>query len=133
MNVLEGEIYNIESSKGISLIDIKIDDDNFSALIINSDATESYIQKGNRVKMLFKETEISLKKYHKNIVKRQNKIIVEVNSIIKGQILSEVKLEYKNKTITALILTRLLNELLLEEKNKAVMVLRSQELLLAEI
>lgn len=132
MNVLEGRIYKIETNEGISLIDINIDDDFFSALIINSKATGSYIKEGENVKILFKETEISLKRFHENIVKRQNKIIVDVISIEKGQILSEVKLLYRNKSVTAIVLTRLLNELQLNEKEKAVMVLRPQEILLAE-
>lgn len=133
MNTLPGKIYKVESTKGISLVDICIDDDQFSSLIINSEATDSYILAGNPVNMLFKETEISLKCYRDKLVKRQNKVIVEVINITNGQILSEVKLNYKGFSVTAIILTRLLNELGLEVGKKAVMILRTQEILLSRM
>lgn len=133
MNTLPGKIYKVESTKGISLVDICIDDDQFSSLIINSEATDSYILAGNPVNMLFKETEISLKCYRDKLVKRQNKVIVEVINITNGQILSEVKLNYKGFPVTAIILTRLLNELGLEVGKKAVMILRTQEILLSRM
>ncbi|MDF1548705.1 MAG: hypothetical protein P1P88_12850 [Bacteroidales bacterium] len=133
MNTLPGKIYKVESTKGISLVDICIDDDQFSSLIINSEATDSYILAGNPVNMLFKETEISLKCYRDKLVKRQNKVIVEVIDITNGQILSEVKLNYKGFPVTAIVLTRLLNELGLEVGKKAVMILRTQEILLSRM
>jgi len=132
MNTLPGVIYKVESVEGISLVDICIDKDQFSSLIINSESTDVYIQKGNRVNMLFKETEISLKRYHDKLVKRQNKVIAEVKAISKGQILSEVKLNYKGNKVTAIVLTRLLNELGLKKGEKAVMILRMQEILLSK-
>ena len=75
MNKLKGEIYNLQSEEGITLVDVRIGDDEFSSLIINSESTDEYIAVGNEVNMLFKETEISVKSfrgaYNK---KRQNKI-----------------------------------------------------------
>ena len=132
MNILPGVIYKVESAKGISLVDICIDKDQFSSLIINSESTDEYIQTGNQVNMLFKETEISLKNYRDKLVKRQNKVIAKVIAISNGKILSEVKLDYKGFTVTAIILTRLLNELGLEAGKKAVMILRTQEILLSK-
>jgi len=132
MNTLIGKIYKVESVGGISLVDIAIDDDQFSSLIINSEATDSYILAGNEVNMLFKETEISLKCFRDKQVKRQNKATADVTAIKKGQILSEVKLDYKGSSVTAIVLTRLLNELGLEVGKKAVMILRTQEILLSK-
>jgi molybdate transport system regulatory protein len=131
MNTLTGVIYKIQSAKGISLVDICIDNDQFSSLIINSESTNAYIKDGNKVNMLFKETEISLKNYHDKLVKRQNKVVAEVIEISNGEILSQVKLKYKEFNVTAIVLTRLLNELALEEGKNAVMILRSQEVLLS--
>ena len=133
MNILPGKIYKVESVKGISLVDVCIEKDQFSSLIINSEATDDYIREGNKVNMLFKETEISLKRYHDKLVKRQNKVIVDVLKVSKGHILSEIKMNYKGFNVTAIILTRLLNELALEEGKKAVMILRTQEILLSRI
>ena len=133
MNLLQGIIKNIESYEGISLVDIAIDNDEFSSLIINSNTTNEYILAGNKVNLLFKETEVSIKNYHPEFhKKRQNKIIAQVKNIRKGKILSELKLIYKENEITAVILTRLLNELALKIGEKAIVILRTQEILLSK-
>ena len=134
MNKLNGTIYNIQSSQGISLVDIRIGEDEFSSLIINSDSTDEYIVVGNLVNILFKETEISVKNYHGEFhKKRQNKIITIVKSINKGVILSELKFIYGKSEITAIILTRLLEELKLLTGDKAILILRTQEILLSKV
>lgn len=134
MNKLTGKVYNIQESEGISLIDISIDDDEFSSLIINSESTSAYILVGSMVNMLFKETEVSVKNYHgEHNKKRQNKIITIVEAIKKGVILSEIKFRYKESLITVIILTRLLKELALKINEKAVLILRTQEILLSKV
>ena len=133
MNLLKGEIYNIETSEGITLVDIRIDDDEFTSLIINSESTNEYITVGNEVNMLFKETEISVKSFRGEYnKKRQNKIITKLESVNKGVILSELKFDYKGNVISAIILTRLLKELALEIGENAILILRTQEILLSK-
>ena len=134
MNKLKGEIYHVQTAEGITLVDIRIDDDEFSSLIINSDSTDEYISVGNKVNMLFKETEISVKSYHeRHNKKRQNKIITELEAIKKGDILSELKFSYKGNLVTAIILSRLLEELKLKIGEKAILILRTQEILLSKV
>ena len=134
MNKLQGTIKNMQTHEGISLVDIVIDEDEFSSLIINSKTTGEYIHVGNPVNLLFKETEVSVKNYHPEFhKKRQNKIITQVKIIKKGEILSELKLYYKENIITAIILTRLLNELKLKVNDKAIVILRTQEILLSKV
>ena len=132
MNTLTGKIIKIQSNEGISLIDINIGEDEFSSLIIDSEATKKYIKVGNNINMLFKETEISLKNYHDKLIKRNNKFIAKVKSIDKGKILSDIELEYKNQQLRVITLTRYLNELNLQVNKKAVMLLRPQEILLSK-
>ncbi len=134
MNKLKGEIYHVQTAEGITLVDIRIDEDEFSSLIINSDSTDEYISVGNKVNMLFKETEISVKSFReRHNKKRQNKIITEVEAIKKGEVLSELKFLYKAKLITAIILTRLLDELKLKIGEKAILILLTQEILLSSV
>ena len=134
MNKIKGKIYHIESAEGITLVDIRIDEDEFSSLIINSESTDEYIMVDNEVNMLFKETEISVKNYHGEFnKKRQNKIITKVENIKNGIILSELKFSYKENLITVIILTRLLKELALKIGEKAILILRTQEILLSSV
>ena len=133
MNKLQGIIKKVESYQGISLVDITIDEDNFSSLIINSENTNDYIYSGNTVNLLFKETEVSVKNYHPEFnKKRSNKIITQVKNIQFGKILSQIKLSYKKQIITVIILSRMLLELDLKPGDKAIVILRTQEILLSK-
>jgi len=132
MNTLKGVITKKQTHEEISLIDINIKNDEFSSLIIETEATKKYIKVGNEIDMLFKETEISLKNYHDKLIKRTNKFIAKVISINKGVILSDVKLEYNNQYLRVISLTRHINELNLQIGKKAVMILRTQEILLSK-
>ena len=133
MNTLKGKVFAIESHEGISIIDIKIGNDEFSSLIIETDATKKYIKVGNEIDMLFKETEISLKNYHNKLIKRNNKFTAKVVSINLGKILSDIDLEYNNQLLKVITLTRHINELNLQVGKKAVMILRTQEILLSKV
>lgn len=134
MNKLKGKIFNIQTTEGITLVDIRIGDDEFSSLIINSESTDEYISVGNEINMLFKETEISVKNFHeRHNKKRQNKIITELEAIRKGDILSELKFRYKENRLTVIILTRLLEELALKIDEKAILIFRTQEILLSKL
>ncbi|OQY05034.1 MAG: hypothetical protein B6I20_01930 [Bacteroidetes bacterium 4572_117] len=133
MNKLIGKIYDIQTSEGITLVDICIGGDEFSSLIISSESTDEYIVVGNNVNMLFKETEISVKNFHEKYnKKRQNKLLTKVETINKGLILSEIKSRYKGHLLTSIILTRHLNELALKIGEKALLILRTQEILLSK-
>jgi len=133
MNILRGQVKFVQTYEGISLVDITIGNDKFSSLIIETETTKEYIKIGNKIDMLFKETEISLKNYHDKLIKRNNKFIAKVVSINKGKILSDIELEYNNLQLRVISLTRHINELNLQVGKKAVVILRTQEISLSKI
>ncbi|HCY42983.1 MAG TPA: hypothetical protein DHV48_16840 [Prolixibacteraceae bacterium] len=67
MNRLSGIIAKIQQSGAILLVDVDVDGHDFSAMLIESATQPEWIQKGNSIKLVFKETEMSLgKKPHRN-------------------------------------------------------------------
>ena len=131
MNTLKGTIKHIQTHEGIALVDINIYEDEFSSLIIETESTKKHIQIGKQINILFKETEISLKNYHDNLIKRKNKFIAKVISINYGKILSDIELKYNNNSIRVICLTRHIDELNLQINKNAVVILRTQEILLS--
>ncbi len=110
MNKLEGIIIHITSQDDLSLIDLKVDNDLFTTILINSDDID-YLKTDNKVFILFKETEVSIAKNLSGILSIRNKMRAKVKEIEKGKILTKVVLDYKDKSIISIITTRAVNEL----------------------
>jgi molybdate transport system regulatory protein len=110
MNKLEGIIIHITSQDDLSLIDLKVDNDLFTTILINSDDID-YLKTDNKVFILFKETEVSIAKNLSGILSIRNKMRSKVKEILKGKILTKVVLDYKDKSIISIITTRSVNEL----------------------
>lgn len=110
MNKLEGIIIHITSQDDLSLIDLKVDNDLFTTILINSDDID-YLKTDNKVFILFKETEVSIAKNLSGILSIRNKMRSKVKEIVKGKILTKVVLDYKDKSIISIITTRAVNEL----------------------
>jgi len=62
MNKLHGIISKIQQSGAILLVDMDVDGHGFSAMLIESATQPEWLQTGNTVDIVFKETEVSLAK-----------------------------------------------------------------------
>ena len=62
MNKLTGKIIEVESSLHMSMVDIDVDGDIFSAIILETGATASYLKPQQKVSLIFKETEVCIGK-----------------------------------------------------------------------
>jgi molybdate transport system regulatory protein len=92
MNVLPGEIIEIVTEDEISLVRIRMDDQVFSSIVLDTPATISYLRTGNPVRLLFKETEVIIAKTSPLAISVQNKIECVIKTIKKGKILCELAL-----------------------------------------
>jgi molybdopterin-binding protein len=111
MNKLLGKIMNIESSEHISIVDIDVEGDLFSSVIIETPETADYLKIGNEVFMLFKETEVSIGKALSGNLSLRNRLTSKIKTIEKGKVLSKIVLDYKGKDIVSVITTRSTNKL----------------------
>jgi molybdate transport system regulatory protein len=111
MNKLTGIIKNIQKSGAILLVDVDVDGHNFSAMLIESTLTPLWLQTGNTVEIVFKETEVSLAKNLSGLISMRNRLPCKVVQVQRGELFSNVCLQFYNHTIMSAITTRSVDSL----------------------
>lgn len=106
MNRLTGQISAIDSNSHMSLVDVAVGDDIFTATLLETPETAEYLHVGNNVTLLFKETEVSLAKNLSGLISLRNRFPATIRSIERGDILSVVGLDYAGKALMSAITTR---------------------------
>ena len=111
MNKLIGKIVLIESTQHMSMVDIDVQGDVFSSIVLETPASASYLKQGNSVQMLFKETEVSIGKNLTGLISLRNRFKGTIRRIEKSEILSKVFLNYQSQEIVSIISTRSVQKL----------------------
>ena len=106
MNRLTGKIAAIDSNSHMSLVDVTVGADVFTATLLETPETAEYLHVGSDVTLLFKETEVSLAKDLSGLISLRNRIAVTIRSIERGDILSAVTLDYAGKPLISVVTTR---------------------------
>lgn len=111
MNKLTGTITKIQQSGVILLVDIEVHKQNFSALMIESVVRPDWLVENQAVDVVFKETEVSLAKNFSGQISMRNRMKCSILEIERGELLSKVKLNFKNDSVTSAITTRSVDSL----------------------
>jgi len=107
MNTINATIKEIQSHKGIMLITAAFVTERLSALVLSADAEYS---KDEKIKLLFKESEVTLASLHSKI-SESNIFISPISSIEKGEILAQVTLAFHTQSINAIVTKKALDNL----------------------
>jgi molybdate transport system regulatory protein len=132
VNQLKGTIAAIESNSHMSLVDVAVGGDVFSATLLETPETASYLKVGQAVTMLFKETEVSLAKNLTGLITLRNRIPVVVTGIERGAIMSAVKLDYRGLSLTSIVTTRGIDRLQLMVGDNVEALVKANEILLKD-
>lgn len=127
MNRLPATIRSIQHSEAILLIDVSVENELFSALLIESGTQPTWLREGETVDVIFKETEVSLAKNLSGQISTRNRMKCSVLAIDRGELLSKVKLLYQNHVIYSAITTRSVDSLNLKEGDLVEALLKSNE------
>ena len=111
MNRIQGVITQIQKSGAIMLVDVDIDGHGFSALLIESATRPEWLQTGNTIDLVFKETEVSLAKGLSGNISMRNRMMCSVLNIERGDLLSIITLQFNKYTITSAVTTRAVDSL----------------------
>lgn len=130
MNILSAEIVTIKKSGELSLVELACSEDLFYALIISNN--EPFIFEGNRVKMIFKETEVSLAKNFSGVISLRNRFPATVTSVKKEALLSEVLLDYQGNEITSIITSSSAEAMKIKTGDKITGMVKTNELMLMQ-
>lgn len=127
MNRLRGRITAIESSEHLSLVDVAVGGDSFTAILLETPAGTPYLAIGNAVTVLFKETEVSLAKHLSGEISLRNRIPGTVKRVRQGRILSEVALDCHGQEIVSIITSRAVARLQLREGDEVEALIKANE------
>lgn len=134
MNKLIGKIILVESSSHMSMVDIDVEGDVFSSIVLETPATAPYLKQGNSVTLLFKETEVSIGKDLSGLISLRNRFKATIKQIEKSDILTKVFLDYKGKEIISIISTRSAQKLALINGDEVEWLVKTNEVsLLKEV
>jgi molybdopterin-binding protein len=134
VNKLIGKIILVESSSHMSMVDIDVEGDVFSSIVLETPATAPYLKQGNSVTLLFKETEVSIGKDLSGLISLRNRFKATIKQIEKSDILTKVFLDYKGKEIISIISTRSAQKLALINGDEVEWLVKTNEVsLLKEV
>ena len=133
MNRLTGKIIAIESNSHVSLVDVTVGQDVFSATLLETPETADYLKVGTQVTLLFKETEIALAKNLSGMISLRNRISVIVQSIERGDILSAVTLDYDSKRLVSVITSRAIERLQINVGDQLEALVKANEIALMAV
>jgi molybdate transport system regulatory protein len=130
LNRLKGQIVAIEHTSHMSLVDVAVGDDIFTATLLETPNSADYLSVGHNVTLLFKETEVSLAKNLSGLISLRNRIAVTIRGIERGDILSAVKLDYAGHALTSVITTRAVDRLQLDIGDQVEALIKANEIAL---
>lgn len=133
MNSLRGRIISIESNDHVSLVDVDVMGDTFTATLLETPEDAPYLRLGNAVDVLFKETEVSLAKGLSGLISLRNRVKTTVKLVRSGVILSEVVMDYRGNTISSIITTRSIARMAIKAGDQVEALVKANEVTLIEL
>jgi molybdopterin-binding protein len=133
MNKLRGRITQIESNDHVSLVDVDVNGDSFTATLLETPDDAQYLKVGNVVEVLFKETEVSLAKGLSGLISLRNRVSAQVTRVRSGVILSEVVLDYRGQQISSIITTRSIARMAIKAGDEVEAMVKANEVTLMEV
>ena len=127
MNKLIGKVVLVESSQHMSMVDIDVEGDVFSSIVLETPASAPYLKQDSRVALLFKETEVSIAKNLTGLISLRNRFKATVKKFEKSDILTKVFLNYKNKEIISIISTHSAQKLCLIDGDEVEWLVKTNE------
>lgn len=131
MNILKGNIINIQGSESLSLVKIAVGSTFFTAIVIDTPESETYFKIGNTVNVYFKETEVIIAKNELLNISIPNKILCQINFMKQGKILTELHLGFEEFNIKSLITTNACKTLNLKNGDAVLALIKTNEISLS--
>jgi molybdopterin-binding protein len=127
MNNLAGTILNIQSSSEMSIIELAVNGDIFSAMVLETPFSASYLKVGNKVEIVFKETEVAIGKGLSGLVSIRNRFKGRIQSIEEHPLLTTIVLDYKGGAIASIISTKSAHRLNLKKTDEVEWLVKTNE------
>lgn len=107
MNSIPGTIAAIDTDGNLSLVDIEVTSDfRMSALIVETPEQCPWLKTGHRVKILFKETEVSIARNLSGQISLRNRFTATIAAIRSSGMLAEITLDSAGHQVISIITNR---------------------------
>ena len=133
MNQLTGIVTHIQQSGSIMLVDVDIDGHDVSALMINSLEIPNWLCEEKSIGVIFKETEVSLAKDLYGKISLRNRMQCKVLNVERGELLSTIKLQFQEYSITSAITIRAVDSLQITIGDEIEALVKSNEISLMQL
>jgi molybdate transport system regulatory protein len=132
MNRLKGKIEAINSHDELLLIELNVQETKMKAIVIGKPDDYSYLEIGNEIAILFKETEVIISSYKNLNISIQNKLTCTITSLKKGKLLSQVNLDFNGISLSSIITTNSIENLNLKNEDTVTALIKTNEIILSE-
>ncbi|HBR14140.1 MAG TPA: hypothetical protein DD723_01165 [Candidatus Omnitrophica bacterium] len=133
MNTLMGTIVDIHSSDMISMINVDVDGDIFSSIILEGKKGPFHYKLAEKAHLLFKETEVGIAKNLSGLISFRNRFPARIKKVETGPVLSKIILDYRGKWIESIISTRSVGDMGLKEDDHVEWLVKTNEVSLMPI
>lgn len=131
MNSLKGTIEAVKSDEHFSIVEAGVNEITFKSVIIETPATAPFLRTGTPVKIMFKETEVSIAKNLSGMISMQNKMPCSIIDISRGKLLSKILLDFSGIKIVSIITTGAVDQLNLAKGDEVLALVKTNEITLA--
>lgn len=131
MNELRGHIKTVEVSGNLSLVGVELQNGQlFKAIVIDTPQSASYLEPDTAVAVVFKETEVIIGTGTQFQISLQNQIPATIAQLEQGKLLSKLKLETTNGSISAIISSNAVDNLNLKLGQEVTAMIKLNEVML---
>ena len=131
MNRLPATIESIKVHADLSLVRLDVHGIIFHSIVIDTPESSPLLREGNKINILFKETETAIARNKDLKISLQNRLTCIVKSIDKGELLARIHLRFEDHRIISVVTARAVDQLDLREGEEAVIFVKTNEIMLA--
>lgn len=132
MNILKGTIEKLTVSGSLTLIGIKVNAIDMSAIVIDTPKTASYLKVGNPITVVFKETEVIIGKGNTDEISLRNKFKGTIEVLESKELLSKLIINTNVGKISSIITTNAVKQLKLQVGTAVTAMVKTNEILISE-
>lgn len=132
MNILKGTIEKLTISGSLTLIGIKVNNIDMSAIVIDTPKTAPYLKIGNQITVVFKETEVIIGKGNTDEISLRNKFKGTIEILESKELLSKLIINTNVGKISSIITTNAVKQLKLAVGSAVTAMVKTNEILISK-
>jgi len=132
MNEITAEIINIELQDSIALIEMKSGSHLLKSIVIETPDSNNYLIIGEKVKVIFKETEVIIGIGTFENISLQNRIPCKISKIEEGRLLSKIYLNSDVGGLCSIITSKSVKRLNLIPDIDVMAMIKTNEIMLSQ-